>query len=257
MVTYPFTDSLGDHGYRQDTVLMRFIEPRETRGTRVVKPSFNVTYNISRGSLKPGQAITITAETPFRQPDTTQIKLFELSDTTSINLDYTLIKDSIYSGKYILHAGIEPGKQYLYIADTAAFGNIYNESSDSTGIKFTVRDAESYSKLTLNIQNYNENLIIQLMNNTEKILYEKNYNGSGQIIFPLLDPGFYRIRAIFDLNGDGKWTTGDFELKRQPEPVSYYPAEIEIKTGWEAEQDWDLDKINFKEPKLRSMKKGR
>jgi uncharacterized protein (DUF2141 family) len=96
-----------------------------------------------------------------------------------------------------------------------------------------------------------------LLNNTEKVLYEKFYNGSGRIIFPLLDPGFYRIRAIFDLNGDGKWTTGDFELKRQPEPVSFYPAEIEIKTGWEAEQDWDLGVLNFKEPKLRLNRKGR
>jgi hypothetical protein len=79
----------------------------------------------------------------------------------------------------------------------------------------------------------------------------------GKTVFPLLDAGFYRIRVIYDLNGDRKWTTGDFTKHRQPEPVSYYPTEIELKTGWELDQSWDIGVKNFKDPKLREKKKGR
>ena len=254
LVTYPFTDSIGNIVYNQDTILMRFIEARPTRGTKVVKSTYNVDFNISRGSLKPGQRITITSQTPFRQPDTTLIRLYEIIDSTQRKLDYTLIKDSINSGKYIMDAGIQEKKQYFFLADTAAFGNIYDESSDSTGIKFSIKDPETYNKLTLNVRNYDGPLIIQLLNNTEKFISEVYYKDQGKIEFTLLDPAVYRIRAIYDLNGDGKWTTGDFETGRQPEPVSYYPHEINIKTGFDVEQDWDL-KVNDKEPKLRLKKK--
>ena len=254
LVSYPFTDSIGNLDYKLDTIPMRFIEPRPTRGVKVVSSDYSVDFNITKGTLKPGQKITFTSQTPFRLPDTTLIRLYEIVDSTQKKIEYTLIKDSVNSGKYIIEARIQEKKQYFFLADSASFGNIYGESADSAGIKFTVKDAESYSKLTLNIKNYGGPLIIQLLNNAEKLLYEVNYKDNEKVEFPLLDPGLYRIRAIFDLNGDGKWTTGDFDSGRQPEPVSYYPREIDIKTGFEIEQDWDPEQ-NYKEIKLRLKKK--
>jgi hypothetical protein len=83
----------------------------------------------------------------------------------------------------------------------------------------------------------------------------------GKAVFPLLEVGTYRVRVIYDLNGDGKWTTGDFTLHRQPEPVSYYPGEIELQPGWELEftgdKAWDISMKNFKDPKLMEKKKGK
>jgi uncharacterized protein (DUF2141 family) len=72
----------------------------------------------------------------------------------------------------------------------------------------------------------------------------------------MLDNGTYRLRVVYDLNGDGKWTTGDFEAGRQPEPVSYYPHDIELKTGWEAEQDWDIGKEGVKPERMKQQKKS-
>ena len=80
---------------------------------------------------------------------------------------------------------------------------------------------------------------------------------NGNQVFPLLESGSYRARVIYDLNGDGKWTTGDFSSGRQPEPVSYYPDEIDLKTGWNLEQDWDMGVKNIKDQKLREKKKTR
>jgi hypothetical protein len=99
-------------------------------------------------------------------------------------------------------------------------------------------------------------MIIQLLNNTEKLLREARLTGKGKIEFPLLEPGKYRIRSVFDLNGDGKWTTGDFDIHRQPEPVSYYPAELDIRANWEATQPWNLEPVNFKNPEMQIIKKS-
>jgi len=255
IVKYPFTDTLGITDYKEDTIPMRFTTPRPVRGTKTEVPVFTIEANIKSGSLKPGQQIVLKSKTPFRQPDTTRINLYEQLDSGRIDIPYVLIKDSLSSRKYFLNANLIQGKKYFFLADSASFGNIFNESIDSTGIKFSVKEEASFSKLTLKIKNCKGDQIIQLLDKTEKLISETRIKSEGDLLFPLLEPGFYRIRAIYDLNGDGKWTTGDFTSGRQPEPVSYYPGEIEIKKGWEVEQDWDLNAQNVKDKKLRAKKK--
>jgi len=255
IVKYPFTDTTGTIGIKEDTILMRFLAPRAPKGTRVKKPTYNVALNIPGGSMKPGQQITLKSETPFRQPDTTRIRLYELRDSSKIKIPYTFAKDNSDACRYFLNTKLLPKKTYLFIADSASFSSIYNECADSIGIKFSVRDPESYSKLLLNILNYSGSRIIQLLDNKEKLVNETYMKADGKIEFPLLENGMYRVRVIYDLNGDGKWTTGDFVSGRQPEPVSYFPNEIEIKSGWDLDFDWDIGIANFKDHKLKTIKK--
>ena len=257
IVKYPFTDTLGVLGYKEDTIPMRFLTPRAPRVAKVKKTKLTVENNISGGSLKPGQTIVFKSQTPFRQPDTTRIKLFELIEKEKQRVPYQLLKDSTNSLIYVLKAKWVKDKKYLLIADSASFSNIYNEYSDSTGIKFSLKDPESYSKLILNITNCEGPCIIQLLDNTEKLIAVAKISKDGKIEFPLLDAGRYRIRVIYDLNGDGQWTTGDFMSGRQPEPVSYYKDELEIKIGWTVDNKWDLKVKNFKEQKLREKPKTR
>jgi uncharacterized protein (DUF2141 family) len=119
-----------------------------------------------------------------------------------------------------------------------------------------VKKADSYSKLTVTVRNCKVSCIIQLLNKQEKLVSEVTLKSDGKIAFPLLDAGDYRLKVIYDLNGDGKWTTGDFSKGIQPEPVSYYPREINLKSGWilDIDQDWDIAKHFVKEEKLREKK---
>jgi len=76
VIGYPFTDTAGNTVLRQDTILMRFLIPRSARAKTKPVP-FKVNANISAGSLKPGQQIVFNSQTPFREPDTSRISLFE------------------------------------------------------------------------------------------------------------------------------------------------------------------------------------
>jgi len=261
IVRYPYTDTLGTLGYKQDTILMRFLPPRAPRVIKIKRTVFTFESNILSGSLKPGQTIVFNSKTPFRQPDLSRIQLYELIQATRQNVPFQLVKDSTNSCKYYLKTKLAEGKKYLFIADSASFGNIYNEYSDSIGVKFSIKDSELYSKLTLEVKNYKGGRIIQLLDKTEKLVAETYMKKDGKVVFPLLETGFYRVRVIYDLNGDGKWTTGNFTAGRQPEPVSYYPGEIEFKPGWELEftddKAWDIGVKNFKDPKLMEKKKGK
>ncbi|HSL87349.1 MAG TPA: hypothetical protein VK861_10480, partial [Bacteroidales bacterium] len=185
---------------------------------------------------------------------TSRITLYEVKDTVREKVAFSLTGDSMNLTRYILRADLKQGASYLFVARTMAFTNIYGDYSDSTGVKFQVRTPDSYGMLSLNVMNHEGNRIIQLLGSNEKIVGEVAMEKDGRVDFPLLERGFYRVRVIFDLNGDGRWTTGDFMTGRQPEPVSYYPVEIEVKVNWTIEQDWDLERKNFKNQQLRTRK---
>ena len=257
IVKYPFTDSLGITVYKEDTILMRYLAPRAPRVAKVKKNVLQIESNILSGTLKPGQIIIFKSKTPLLPPDTSRIRLYELEQAARQKIPYEIVKDSINSCNYFLKTELSVGKKYLFIADSASFRDIYNTSTDSLGLKLSVKDPESYSKLTLDIKNYEGDRIIQLLDKTEKLIAETRMKRDGKVVFPLLESGVYRLRVIYDLNGDGKWTTGDFAKHRQPEPVSYYNKELEMKQGWELDETWDIGVKNFKDPKLRDIKKGK
>ena len=256
LLRYPFTDSLGITGYKLDTVPLRFAAPRATRAVRVKRPVFAYESNLRSGDLKPGEGIWFNSATPFNLPDTSRIRFYELVDTKKVKVPYSFQKEPLNSCRYYLKASLAQGKKYLFIADSASFSNIYNEYSDSVGIRFSVRDPESYNKLSLDIKNHQGSRIVQLLSKDEKPVGQLKAEKDSKLTFTLLEPGSYRARIIYDLNGDGKWTTGDFSKKRQPEPVTYYHQEIELKTGWNADNEWNVAVKNAKDQKLRTKKEG-
>jgi uncharacterized protein (DUF2141 family) len=248
---YPFTDSTGITKMKSDTINMRFTFIKPARG-KETRSKYSVTTNISGGTIKPGEPIIITSETPFRVPDTSRIRLYETIKQKNIPAKYSILKDTLSARGYYLKTRLKEGATYLLITEAGAFGDVFGGVSDSTGQRFTVRTADSYGKLTMNISGINGPVIIQLLDEREKVMSQKRINKNDKIEFPLLERGKYRLRAIKDLNNDGKWTTGNFSTKLQPEPVSYYPGEIEIRVDFQIDQDWDLKTWNEKKQELRS-----
>lgn len=245
LVRYPFTDTTGKIIQKEDTIRMRFLLPRATR-VETKKTLFSVKTSFSNISLIPGQEIVLESQTPLRNTDTSKIKIYEIAEKGRKTIPFRLKQDSTSSCRMTMDVKLVQGKSYLFVADSAAFGNIYGEVSDSIGIKFLIRENESFGKLTVNVKNCNGSNIIQLLSTKDMVLKEKQINKDGKIDFTFLNEGKYKLRVIYDINGDGKWTTGDFERGREPEPVSYFPGEIEVKENWEIDQDWDISEQNVK-----------
>lgn len=55
-----------------------------------------------------------------------------------------------------------------------------------------------------------------------------------------LKPDKYYARLIVGANGNGKWDTGDYADKRQPELVFYCPKMFNIMQNWQVEETWDI-----------------
>ena len=245
VIRYPFSDTSGVVIQREDTVKLRYISPRTVRGKQTPAP-YRFTSSVSGGTVIPGKDIIFSSPTPFREPDTTKIRLFHLKDEGQINLPYIIKKDTLNSCRIYFNAEMLPGEEYLFIAFNEAFGDIYGAKSDSTGIKIRVRENSSFGKLIVNVQNHVGKRIIQLLSSDETIAREVKMDEDGKAEFPLLNKGLYRMRIIYDLNGDGEWTTGDYSARRQPEPVSFMPREIEVMENWENELYWNVALKNVK-----------
>lgn len=255
IVTFPFTDTLGTDTCKTDTVMMRYLTPRAPR-VKVRRTPYKFSAGITGGSYAPVSRILFRSETPFRQPDTSRIFLYEILKEDRKRMNYTIYRDTANSCICVMNTDLQQGSSYLFIADSAAFGNIYGENNDSTAIRFNVRLPDSYGTLTVTTENYEGKVIIQLLGSDEKLVRETVMKEPGTVEFPFLEKGLYRLKVIYDLNGDGKWTTGDFSSGRQPEPVSYYPSELDVKANWEINQKWDIGKMHYKEHKLRRTQKS-
>jgi hypothetical protein len=255
VLKYPFTDTLGIPGYKEDTIPMRFLAPRAPKSKRPVagKTALPLQTNLAGGVLKPGHKIVFRSETPLKEPDTSRISLFQVIDKKTQRIPFS-INPGKDPGRLILDATLPEGNQFMLITDANAISNIFGERNDSAGYRFSVKTAEDFSKLIIHVHNCNTQCIIQLLDNSEKLVGEKIIKKDSKIEFPLLSQGNYRMKVIYDLDGNGRWTTGDFMTRRQPEPVSYYGSEIEIKEGWEATQDWDLTLRHQKDPGLWKKK---
>jgi hypothetical protein len=60
----------------------------------------------------------------------------------------------------------------------------------------------------------------------------------------LFEPGDYEVKILFDLNNNGKWDTGDYWKKIQPERVVARKKPISIRANWDNEILVDLNQIN-------------
>ncbi len=256
---FPETDSTGSIAIITDTIIFRYFEPRPQRGKKEEATNrLPVKSNIiSRTGFKPGDNILFYFDTPLAEPDTSLIDLFIMADTNLIPLNYTLLKDSTSNSKLILKHQFLEDSSYVLVYDNAAFTDIFGNSSDSTSIRFNVNKREAYGTLKMVLSGYTGNIILQLHDSRDQLVNENHIliEESTEVYYPLLEKGEYSVKVIYDLDGDGKWSTGDFDLKRQPEPVSFYPNPIEIKVQWDLIQEWDLSEFNFKPDQMRKLTK--
>lgn len=153
--------------------------------------------------------------------------------------DYTFYQDSLQHRTYTLKTRWKPGGEYRISLDSLAAVNIYGNPSNKLSQSFRVKTAEEYSNFYIETLGVKDSAFVELLNANDKAVRKSPViDGGAEFIY--VDPGTYYIRLIKDLNGNGKFDTGNFAEKRQPEEVFYYPVSIDLKANWDVEQSWDV-----------------
>ena len=114
-----------------------------------------------------------------------------------------------------------------------ALVDIFETSNDTVTSQFRTRSIEDYGEISLSIQNPEKvPVIIQLTDINDVTVAQETSSENKTISFNYLIPKKYKIRIIYDTNNNGKWDTGNYLEKKQPEPVQYFPEVQEIRPNW-------------------------
>ncbi len=250
-VGYLQLDTLEQLYFHRDTVEMNFVDKNAANTTKKKKSrddeeeeekpkpavQFNWKSDLSGKTVELNKTIGLMASEPIFAFDSTMILLYLAEDTLKKPLKFSFFKDTLEYRKYNIEYNWEPETEYGLEIDSAAAVNIFGITSKKLSSTFSAREEDYYGIVTLDVSNVEMSVLVQLVSNneTEKVINEKRITENGKVTFDYLKPDKYRIKFIFDKNGNGKWDTGSNQDKYQPEWVTYLNEVLKVKGNWEIE----------------------
>lgn len=102
-------------------------------------------------------------------------------------------------------------------------------------IRFKTKKNSDYGRLKLRLENIDTaQQIVLVFYKSDKIEHSQPVFDK-QINIPLFHPGDYEIRILYDTNGNGKWDTGNYWEKIQPEKVISDRKKYTVRPNWDNE----------------------
>ena len=200
--------------------------------------------------------ILLAFEEPVMRIDTSAIHVNVKEDTLWVKAPFLLMADSVVPRQYEILASWEPGKEYQLQIDSAAIVGLYGLHTDRVEQTMKVKQQDEYGTLLLNLPGVDQNCIVELLDNSGKVLRQQAVTPEGTADFYYLAPNTkYYIRMFNDRNGNKVWDTGVFEKGIQPEEVYYFPKVWEMKANFEFEETWDVQAVPIDKQKLDEIKK--
>lgn len=281
-LTYQETDTLGQLVYRTDTMdLVAKVtrkkqleelqkkteewEEQQKKARRRQKEKYEAkpnpflrkdyTYKIyPSGNIAPIQNIKFTFEEPISRVDTAAFRFYKQKDSLWLEEPYLFLPAEHDMRSYMLYAEWQPGEKYRFEADSCSVTSILGKENVAFKREITVSPEEEFAALFVRLIFPDSGAVVQLMDNSDNVVRTVPAVNN-RADFYYLKPGNYYIRLFIDRNGDGKWTTGNYEEERQPEEVFYFPKPLILKARWEVEQDWEVRGIPLNRQKPEAITK--
>ena len=254
---YLVSDSLYNLVPQTDTLLALYRHPRLSEKAMETylrnKQSRRLTFKSNASNkFEVYDTISITSDFPLDSIHTHMIHLSHKVDTTFRPLPFQLLPHDSIGMTYHLLASLQPEQTYLLKIDSAAIRDIYGVTNDSIAYNIRLKALNEYASLMVKLTHYDPQARIQLLNDKDQVLRELPARPEGTKFEYLAASTFY-LRMYIDRNNDGKWTTGDWLLHRQPEPVYYYPSKLKLRANWDFEENFDHLAIPQVQSKPKSL----
>ncbi len=210
------------------------------RVTKTEIPEYKDSVLIISGSDKkhPAKEYKLRFSTPVKDFDISysQFGIFEDSVFTPFPHNFRI--DSTNPQQMILEADFQKDMSYSLIFREGFANSIYMLANVADTLQFKQISEETFGHLSISIPDKTGNYVLQLLKG-DRIIYDA-IPADGIADFKFLKPDNYKMQLIFDENKNGRWDTGNYDKKIQPEKIIFYPGEIEIRANWSHEIDWDF-----------------
>jgi uncharacterized protein (DUF2141 family) len=182
------------------------------------------------GKLNFEDSFHILASTPIQKIDSSKIAIL---DKDTIQTPFSLQLDTI-KNKVDFNFEIVDNQKYSVVLLPGAIEDFFGMQNDTLVSNLSTGSYADYGNLSLNISGeVKYPLIVELTDERGEKVREIKADQPQLFEFNNLDPKNYGIRIILDENANGKWDTGNYLKKIQPEVIKYYPDIIEVRANWE------------------------
>lgn len=188
--------------------------------------------------------LRIEFEQPVVRFDSSYVQLMIAVDSLFEPVPFRVEPDSLNPRKVTLRPRWEPGGKYTLTVDSAVLISHYGLWNNKYEQSFTVKPLDQYGNLEISISGLPEGkaAFVELLDKSDKP-FRKSHVKRNVARFQDLPPGEIYARLVVDENGDGLWTTGNYEENRQPEEVFYYPGKWLIRAYSDHMEEWQLDAV--------------
>lgn len=256
-IDYLKSDSVYQLRPQTDTMRVVYRAPRQTANQKNARSDEEQKIQITNNGSKKFdiyRPLTLRFALPISHFDSDSMHLYQISDTAKLALPLQIAADSV--GMFLnIGEQWQPETKYMLEVDSAAIFDIFGKTNDKQSISFQTLSLDQYSTLIVKLEPYYENVIIQILSDKDAVVRELPALPEGTR-FEYLKPTSYYLRAYIDANYDGKWTTGDWSLRQQPEPIFYFPQKLTLRANWEFEEAWDIYKVPIYKQKPSEIRKA-
>jgi hypothetical protein len=247
-IEYLTTDSLNRFIERRDTISLKYKEREEKAGTgrrsrssttAVKKEVMAMTSTLTnRGTQELNRPVVFYAERPLGVLKPENIEMYRFEDTLALKQKFNVTRDSFNIRAFNLGCTWQEAMRYKLLLKPGAAADIYGLSNDSIELTFTTRNADYYGRILVNFGSDHFPILLQLLDTQEKMLKQKPVTSPGLVVFDFLDPGKYILKAVYDVNENLQWDTGNYLQHLQPEPVYYHIMTDAVRSNWDHEISW-------------------
>lgn len=183
-------------------------------------------------------------DTPLASLDTAAFHLEQMIDSvwTPVKKEWRPEPENDYNPRRLkITYPWEYETEYRLTVDSLAATGIYGLQTNPLEHKFKTKGEEDYCVLSFTITNFVDTVpaFVELVSSSDAPV-KRLPVVNGSVRFENLAPGKYYARIYEDFDGDGRYTTGDYDSLRQPDVVYYYPKILNIKKNWEKSETWNV-----------------
>lgn len=219
-----------------DTILLR----NKTSKGRNRQQAESTTLSMTPSHTKQPyfDTLSLTVSTPLDRerchPDSSLV-ILALADSTTTCVTPTIDTSLM---RLVVDYPFRQGENYQLTLPKGSFSDIYGRENDTLRFDISIDKEEEYASLDIVINGdstvSDSLLLTQLLDDKDNVVAERQ--GTAKVLFPHIVPGKYRVRVIVDANANGKWDTGNFAQRQQPEAVTYLDKTLDIRAKWHFEE---------------------
>ena len=202
------------------------------------------------GEINPENHLTVDFDYPLARLDSAAMLLTLLKADKSVeDVPVRFVRDTALLRRWYVRAPWKPEGQYTLTIPAGAITDVAGFTNDSIVGKYTVLDPEKFATVKIDVRGREGmQYIVQLLDGSGSLKQERRGVVSGPVRFNYVSPGEIKFRVIEDLNGNGKWDSGDVVARRQPERAEMFVDEqggetFATKANWDIEFTMDMPRI--------------